>query len=57
MNVKKFDEGDYRHDWELREYTYDYPTLESTDRFIENFVERKRNEYYSAWFVYVSDFD
>lgn len=39
------------------EYTYDYPTMEDDDEDIEEFIEKKRQEYYWEWFGYVNDFE
>lgn len=39
------------------EYTYDYPTMEDDDEAIEEFIEKKRQEYYREWFSYVKDFE
>jgi len=37
--------------------TYDYPDIDDSDEKIERFVEEQRQEYYDAWFEYVSEFE
>lgn len=39
------------------EYTYNYPTMEDNDKTIEEFIERKRQEYYREWLSYIKDFE
>ena len=55
---KGYDNAIYRgYTWTRDEDTYDeYPDIDSGDGEIKRFVEKKRREYYEAWFAYIAEF-
>lgn len=57
MRKKFYEEATGRLQAPEKKDTYDYPTMESSDKAIERFIEKKRCEFYREWFCYVKDFE